>query len=116
MGSAGTCETHSICDKFLQPSSERFRRHLAMQSQSAVLRKRFRQSERIQLNVCIPMSELREYRRDDVPGTKGLLINCPRRKGRDGLLPNLSFIFDLVAQIKNQLPVFPGEVLIRRFS
>ena len=116
MGSAGTCETHSICDKFLQPSSERFRRHLAMQSQSAVLRKRFRQSERVQLNVCIPMSEPLEYRGDDVPGTKNLLISHTRRKGKDGLLPSLSFILDFVAQIEDQLPVFPGEVLIRRFS
>lgn len=87
-----------------------------MQSQSAVLGQRFRQSKGVQLDVRIPMGEPFEYCRNDVPGTKKPSVRYARQEGRGDSLPNLSLILDLVAQIENQLPILSGEILVCRFS
>jgi hypothetical protein len=61
------------------------------------------------------MSEPFEYRGDDVPGTKTGSVYA-RKGSRGDLLPNLSLILDLVAQVEDQLPILSGEVLICRFD
>ena len=110
------CETYPVHDKFLQPSGERFRRKFAMQSQSAVLGERFRQSECVQLDVRAPVGEPFEYRGDDIPCTEYPCISYARRKIRGGYIPSFSLILDLVAQVEDQFPILPGEVLIGRFN
>jgi hypothetical protein len=62
------------------------------------------------------MSEPFEYRGYNVPGAKNLCISRAKGNGQGDLLPRLSLILDLVAQIEDQFPVLPSEVLIGRFD
>ena len=62
------------------------------------------------------MSEPLEYRCYDVPGAKDPCVSCAKENGLGDLLPRFSLILDLVAQIEDQLPVLPSEVLIGRFD
>lgn len=79
-GDVARSSTHSVRDKFFQRSGERLRRKLAMKGHSTVLGKRFRQSEGVQLNVRIPMSEPFEYRCHDVTGTKKHWVRYVRKE------------------------------------
>ena len=61
------------------------------------------------------MSESLENCSDYVPGTKNSSVSHTRQSDHGDSLPRVSLLLDLVAQVEDQLPIFPGKVLVSGF-